>query len=70
MELIQRVNKQQVNDLIADGTISGGMLPKIECALNALHEGVKSVQIVDGRIPHALLLELFTEDGFGTQILP
>ena len=70
MELIQRVNKQQVNELIADGTISGGMLPKIECALNALHEGVKSVQIVDGRIPHALLLELFTEDGFGTQILP
>ncbi len=70
MELIQRVNQQQVNDLIADGTISGGMLPKIECALNAIKQGVNSVQIIDGRVQHALLLELFTERGFGTQILP
>lgn len=67
-ELIPRLNRHQVAELIADKTISGGMLPKIECALRALEHSVTSVQIVDGRIPHALLLELFTEDGFGTQI--
>ena len=67
-ELIPRLSRDQVSNLIQNNTISGGMLPKIECALKALEHKVRSVQIVDGRIPHALLLELFTEDGFGTQI--
>ena len=60
---------QQVDDLIADGTIHGGMLPKIRCALDAVKEGVNSSHIIDGRVPHALLLEVFTAAGVGTQIL-
>lgn len=67
--LIPRLKKDQVKELIEQGIITGGMLPKINCALAALEKNVGSVQIVDGRIPHALLLELFTEEGFGTQIL-
>lgn len=58
----------QVNDLIADGTIYGGMLPKIACALDAVQSGVKSSVIIDGRLEHAVLLELFTNDGIGTLI--
>ena len=66
---LSSLNKKAVQDLIADGTISEGMLPKVDCALNAVSEGVKSVTIVDGRVPHALLLEVFTDSGVGTQIL-
>jgi len=58
----------QVNDLIADGTIHGGMLPKINCALDAVNSGVNSAQIIDGRVPHAVLLEVFTDEGIGTLI--
>jgi len=54
--------------LIADGTISGGMIPKIETAIDAVEGGVKAAVILDGRIPHVLLLELFTEHGAGTLI--
>ena len=54
--------------LIADGTVSGGMLPKVECALNAIEGGVKTAHIVDGRVPHALLLEVLTDRGVGTLI--
>jgi acetylglutamate kinase len=57
-----------INALIADGTIHGGMLPKIGCALDAMSSGVNSVQIIDGRVPHAVLLEVFTDKGIGTQI--
>jgi acetylglutamate kinase len=57
-----------VNNMIADGTIHGGMLPKIACALDAMSAGVNSVQIIDGRVPHATLLEIFTDKGIGTQI--
>jgi len=57
-----------INALIADGTIHGGMLPKIACALDAMSAGVNSVQIIDGRVPHAVLLEVFTDKGIGTQI--
>ena len=53
----------------ADGTIHGGMLPKIQCALDAVRRGVNSVQIIDGRVENAVLLELFTASGVGTQIL-
>jgi acetylglutamate kinase len=58
----------QVDGLIADGTISGGMLPKIRCALDAVISGVTSAHIVDGRVPHAVLLETFTDEGMGTLI--
>ena len=54
--------------LIADGTVTGGMLPKVECALNAIEGGVKTVHIIDGCVPHALLLEVLTERGVGTLI--
>jgi len=59
---------EQVNDLIADGTIYGGMLPKIQCALDAAQSGVRAVHIIDGRVKHAVLLELFTDQGIGTLI--
>ena len=58
----------QVDALIADGTIHGGMLPKIRCALDAVKGGVKSAHIIDGRVPHATLLEIFTNAGVGTLI--
>lgn len=58
----------QVNALIEDGTIYGGMLPKIRCALNAVENGVKTAHIIDGRVAHATLLEIFTDEGVGTLI--
>ncbi|MEP4486310.1 MAG: acetylglutamate kinase [Halioglobus sp.] len=58
----------RVDELIADGTISGGMLPKISCALDAVKSGVVSAHIIDGRVPHAVLLEIFTDEGIGTLI--
>ena len=58
----------QVDDLIEDGTIYGGMLPKIQCALDAVKGGVTSSHIIDGRVPHAVLLEIFTDAGVGTLI--
>ena len=68
-ETISSLEKAEVEALIADGTISAGMLPKVDCALDAVTGGVDSVTIVDGRVPHALLLEVFTDSGVGTQIL-
>lgn len=59
---------KQVDKLIADKTIHGGMLPKVECALNAVKNGVQSATIVDGRVEHAVLLEIFTDEGVGTLI--
>ncbi|WP_439106482.1 acetylglutamate kinase [Congregibacter sp.] len=58
----------KVDELIADGTVHGGMLPKIGCALDAVKSGVASAHIVDGRVPHAVLLEIFTDEGMGTKI--
>ena len=58
----------QVDELIADGTIHGGMLPKINCALDAVNHGVTSAHIIDGRVEHAVLLEIFTHTGVGTLI--
>ncbi|MDP5052748.1 MAG: acetylglutamate kinase [Congregibacter sp.] len=58
----------RVDELIADGTVHGGMLPKIGCALDAVKSGVASAHIVDGRVPHAVLLEIFTDEGMGTKI--
>ncbi|APX91828.1 acetylglutamate kinase [Halomonas sp. 1513] len=68
-EVVTGLSTQQVDALIADGTIHGGMLPKIRCALEAVKGGVASAHIIDGRVPHATLLEIFTNAGVGTQIL-
>ena len=67
-KLLTGLDAQRVQALIDDGTIYGGMLPKIRCALDAVHAGVKTVQIIDGRIEHAVLVELFTDEGVGTLI--
>jgi acetylglutamate kinase len=67
-QVLTGLDSQQVDGLIADGTIHGGMLPKIRCALDAVEAGVRSVHIIDGRVPHALLLEIFTDEGVGTLI--
>jgi len=62
------LSADQVASLVADGTIHGGMLPKTECALEAVNNGVKTAHIIDGRIQHAVLLEIFTDSGVGTLI--
>ena len=67
-KLIPRLTVREARDLIADGTISGGMIPKIQTAIDAVEGGVHAAVILDGRIPHVLLLELFTEHGAGTLI--
>lgn len=67
-KLIPRLTVAEARALISDGTISGGMIPKIETAIDAVEAGVKAAVILDGRIPHVLLLELFTEHGAGTMI--
>jgi len=67
-EVLTGLSTEQVDDLIADGTIYGGMLPKIQCALDAVHAGVTSAHIIDGRVPNSTLLELFTDEGVGTLI--
>jgi acetylglutamate kinase len=67
-EILTGLSTGQVDELIADGTISGGMLPKIGCALEAVKSGVNSAHIIDGRVPHAVLLETFTDEGMGTLI--
>ena len=67
-QLLTGLGTDQVNDLIKDGTIHGGMLPKIGCALDAVNAGVKTSHIIDGRVKHAVLLELFTDEGVGTLI--
>ena len=66
--LIQRVSTSEAAELIADGTIAGGMIPKIEGCLQAINRGVSEVHLIDGRVPHALLLELFTDAGVGTMV--
>lgn len=66
--LLTGLTAGRVDELIADGTIHGGMLPKIRCALDAVNAGVNSSVIVDGRVKHAVLLELFTDQGIGTLI--
>jgi acetylglutamate kinase len=67
-EILTGLSTSQVDELIADGTITGGMLPKISCALDAVKSGVASAHIIDGRMPHAVLLETFTDEGMGTLI--
>ena len=67
-KLVPRLTVREARALIADGTISGGMIPKIQTAIDAVEAGVNAAVILDGRIPHVLLLELFTEHGAGTLI--
>jgi acetylglutamate kinase len=66
--ILTGLSTSQVDNLIADGTIYGGMLPKIQCALDAVKGGVNSAHIIDGRVPHATMLEIFTDQGIGTLI--
>jgi acetylglutamate kinase len=67
-QLIKSLTTTEAQALIEDGTISGGMIPKIEGCLDVIAEGVEAVVIINGRVPHAVLLELFTEHGAGTLI--
>ena len=66
--LLEVLSQQDIQDLIADGTIQGGMLPKLACATDAIAAGAKSASIIDGRVPHAVLLELLTDQGVGTMV--
>ncbi len=68
-ELLPTVRRAEVDRLIADGVITGGMIPKIRCAVDAIDAGVSKVHIIDGRIRHAVLLEVFTRGGVGTEII-
>lgn len=67
-KLISSIDDIKIRNMIDDGSISGGMIPKIECALEALQQGVKKVPIINGKIRHAILLELFTDSGIGTEV--
>ena len=66
--VVSHLKVAEARALIADGTISGGMIPKVQTAIDAVEKGVRAAVILDGRIPHVLLLELFTEHGAGTLI--
>ncbi len=67
-QLVSRVNAQDVDRLVSEGAIYGGMLPKVRCALEAVQGGVHTAHIIDGRVEHAVLLEVFTDEGVGTLI--
>ena len=67
-QLIKELKVSQIRDLVADGTITGGMIPKVETCMYAIEQGVEGVVILDGKVPHAVLLELYTDHGAGTLI--
>ena len=67
-QLIKELKVDDISGLIADGTITGGMIPKVETCIYALEQGVEGVVILDGKIPHAVLIELLTDHGAGTLI--
>jgi acetylglutamate kinase len=67
--LLTRLNIQQARDLIAQGIVGGGMIPKVNCCVRSLAQGVRAAHILDGRLPHALLLEIFTDEGIGSMIV-
>lgn len=66
--LIKRVNTEEAKQLFDEGVITGGMIPKVECCIEAIEKGVRRVTILDGRVPHAVLLELLTDEGAGTMV--
>ena len=67
--IIQSINRKEAFELIEQGVISGGMIPKVKSAVDALNAGVRKVHFIDGRLPHTLLLEIFTPEGIGTEIV-
>lgn len=67
--IIQSINRKEAYELIESGVISGGMIPKVKSAIDALNAGVRKVHFIDGRLPHTLLLEIFTPEGIGTEIV-
>jgi acetylglutamate kinase len=67
--LIAKVDIQQARELISSGIVGGGMIPKVTCCVRSLAQGVRAAHIIDGRIPHALLLEIFTNEGIGSMIV-
>lgn len=67
--LISKVYVSEVGELVRDGVISGGMIPKVECCIEAIRQGVHKVFIIDGRIPHSILIELMTDEGIGTMFV-
>ena len=69
MILINHLGIQDARTLIDEGIVSGGMIPKVTCCIRALAQGVQAAHILDGRIPHALLLEIFTEAGIGSMLV-
>ena len=66
--LIPNITIKEAYKLFEDGTVSGGMIPKVQCCIDAIHKGVEKVIIMDGRIPHSLLIELLTDEGAGTMV--
>ncbi|MEG6616941.1 acetylglutamate kinase [Peptococcaceae bacterium 1198_IL3148] len=68
--LISIIRSHEIPGLIEQGVIAGGMIPKVECCVSAINSGVKSTHILDGRVPHSLLLEVFTDQGVGTMVVP
>jgi acetylglutamate kinase len=68
--LASTLKREEISGLISSGEISGGMIPKVNCCLEAMEEGVSKTHIIDGRVEHAVLLELFTDAGIGTEIVP
>ena len=67
--LLSTIRQEQVEELIDSSVISGGMIPKVKCCLSALNKGVAKTHIIDGRQEHAILLEIFTHEGIGTEIV-
>lgn len=67
--LLSKVESTEFSSLVSQGLISGGMIPKVECCLEALAGGVRTTHIIDGRVPHAILLEVFTDEGVGTMVV-
>ncbi len=68
--LLYKLDIQEARNLISKGVVGGGMIPKVTCCVRSLAQGVRAAHIIDGRIPHALLLEIFTDDGIGSMIVP
>ena len=66
--LIPHVTIDEAKALYEEGVVSGGMIPKVDCCIEALHHGTKHVVIMDGRIPHSILMELLTDEGAGTMV--
>jgi acetylglutamate kinase len=67
--LLRSLKQEDLDQLIADGTIAGGMIPKVNCCRGALKQGTNKTYIIDGRLEHAILLEMFTREGVGTEIV-